>query len=179
MTTPKIRPVDSSDWEPIASIFNLFVEESSAAYLDRPVKDSFFRNRHVANLAYPFVVCEIEGETVGFAYLAPFHPASTMRRSATVTYFIHPAHTGKGIGTAFLLHLLEAGAAIGVANFIAHVSSLNPGSIRFHLRHGFTECGRFLDVGVKNGRPFDMVWLQLRQAVRRPAGRPVEAGGDP
>ncbi len=51
---------------------------------------------------------------------------------------------------------------LGITNFMAHVSSLNPGSVRFHLAHGFTDCGRFLNVGVKNGRSFDMVWLQLR-----------------
>ena len=49
---------------------------------------------------------------------------------------------------------------MGVDNFMAHISSLNEGSIRFHLRHGFTECGRFRRVGTKNGRDFDMVWMQ-------------------
>jgi len=43
----------------------------------------------------------------------------------------------------------------------AHISSLNEGSIRFHLRHGFTECGRFRRVGRKRGQDFDMVWMQL------------------
>jgi phosphinothricin acetyltransferase len=86
-----------------------------------------------------------------------------MRQSASITYFIHPEFTGMGIGTAFLEHLLEAGSALGITNFLAHISSLNTGSIRFHQRHGFTECGRFIDVGRKLDQSFDMVWLQRRE----------------
>ena len=159
-----IRPVLEPDWEPIAAIFNQFVTESFAAYPDKPVDMTFFRNRHAAHPTFPFVVAEIKGRVVGFAYLSPFHPASTMKQTANLTYFIHPDFTGGGIGTAFLEHLLEAGKTLGITNFMAHVSSLNPGSIRFHVAHGFTKCGSFINVGVKNGRSFDMVWLQKEQA---------------
>jgi phosphinothricin acetyltransferase len=159
----RIRSVLDADWKPIAAIFNHFVTDSFAAYPDQPVDESFFRDRHVANPLLPFVVAENRGRVVGFAYLSPFHPASTMRQSASITYFIHPEFTGMGIGTAFLEHLLEAGSALGITNFLAHISSLNTGSIRFHQRHGFTECGRFIDVGRKLDQSFDMVWLQRRE----------------
>jgi phosphinothricin acetyltransferase len=43
---------------------------------------------------------------------------------------------------------------------MAHISSLNEGSIRFHAARGFCECGRFRNIGIKHGRPFDMVWMQ-------------------
>jgi L-amino acid N-acyltransferase YncA len=158
-----IRAVSANDWEPITAIFNHFVTDSFAAYPDQPVDESFFRDRHNSNPTYPFVVVEIEGVVVGFAYLSPFHSASTIRRTAILTYFLHPEQTGRGIGTEVLEHLLQAGNSLGLTNFLAHVSSLNPGSVRFHLKHGFTECGRFLDVGEKDGHLFDMVWLQKRQ----------------
>ena len=159
-----IRPVIESDWDPITAMFNHFVTESFAAYPDRPVEAAFFRDRHVAQPMFPFVVAEMTGRVAGFAYLSPFHPVPTMSQTANLTYFVHPDRTGGGIGTAFLEHLLEAGKNLGIINFMAHVSSLNPGSIRFHIVHGFTECGRFINVGVKNGRSFDMVWLQKQQA---------------
>ncbi len=156
----RIRAVEDIDWEKITSIFNHFVTESYAAYPEQAVDQAFFKDRRAAHPEYPFVVAESQGEVVGFAYLSPFHPVPTMRHTASLTYFIHPVHTGQGLGTTFLKHLLEAGQAIGITNFMAHISSENEGSIRFHLRHGFTECGRFANVGVKKGRPFDMVWMQ-------------------
>lgn len=158
-----LRAVAEADWDAVTAIFNDSVTDSFAAYPDQPVDGSFFRDRRNSNPHYPFVVAEIDGTVVGFAYLSPFHSVSTMRHTATLTYFLRPGYTGRGIGTQLLEHLLQAGDTIGLTNFLAHVSSLNPGSIRFHLKNGFTECGRFFEVGEKNGHPFDMVWLQKRQ----------------
>lgn len=160
----EIRPVVEDDWGVVTGIFNHYVEATFAAYPDEPVERSFFPDRHAAHPAFPFLVAVLDGAVVGFAYLAPFHAAATMRRSATVTYFLDPDHTGMGIGSRLLSRLLEEGRNLGVENVMAHVSSLNEASIRFHLQHGFTECGRFVGVGSKRGQPFDMVWLQRTTA---------------
>lgn len=157
----QIRSVAATDWKSITAIFNHHVVESLAAYPEQPVGEAFFRDRHEAAPDFPFFVAETEdGRVVGFAYLSPFHPVATMKQSATVTYFLDPEWTGRGIGTIFLDRLLQEGRGQGITNVLAHISSENPGSIRFHLKHGFTECGRFVAVGVKNGHPFDMVWMQ-------------------
>jgi hypothetical protein len=47
-----------------------------------------------------------------------------------------------------------------IATILSSISSRNEGSIRFPARHGFLECGRFRDVGQKNGVLFDVVWMQ-------------------
>lgn len=155
-----IREVEERDWRAVTAIFNFFVTNSLAAYPERPVSGDVFRKKRLENADHPFVVAEIDGEIVGFAYLSPFHHASTMKRSATLTYFIHPESTGRGLGSRFLDLLINQGRDLGIVNFLAHISSANEGSIRFHSRHGFTECGRFLEVGEKTGRIFDMVWMQ-------------------
>lgn len=156
-----VRPVAERDWPAVTAIFNHFVTNSLAAYPKQPVSEKLFKERHLANPTYPFVIAETDGEVVGFAYLSPFHHASTMKRSATLTYFIHPESTGSGLGTRFLDLLIHEGRTLGITNFLAHISSANEGSIRFHERHGFIECGRFRKVGEKAGREFDMVWMQL------------------
>ena len=155
-----IRPVQDTDWPAVTEIFNHFVVNSPAAYPEEPVDPDFFRNKHEAVVEYPFVVVEADGRIIGFAYLSAVHPVSTMRRSAQVTYFILPNHTGQGLGNRLLELLLEEGRSVGVDNFMAHISSLNEGSIRFHTRHGFKECGCFRRVGTKHGQDFDMVWMQ-------------------
>jgi phosphinothricin acetyltransferase len=155
-----IRPVTDGDWQVVSDVFNEFVDLGMAAYPEEHVGQEFFAIRHRAAPDYPFVVVEAADRVVGFAYLSPFHPAATMRRSAQLTYFIRAAHTGRGLGTRLLDMLLSRGREMAVDNFLAHISSLNEGSIRFHRRHGFTECGRFRRVGTKHGRDFDMVWMQ-------------------
>lgn len=155
-----LRSARESDWGEVAAIFNEYVRDSFAAYPEEPVDASFFRQKAAASPSHPFVVAEEDGRVAGFAFLAPFHTASSFRHTATVTYFIRPGHTGRGIGSAFLSHLEAAGRRLGITILLAHVSSLNGGSLRFHLRHGFMECGRFERVGRKAGREFDVVWFE-------------------
>lgn len=155
-----IRAVEEQDWPAITAIFNHYVANSLAAYPDEPVSGDIFKEKHLANPTFPFLVAEKDGAVLGFAYLSPFHHASTMKRSATLTYFIHPESTGSGLGKRFLDRLIDAGRALAITNFLAHISSANIGSIRFHARHGFAECGRFLRIGEKSGLEFDMVWMQ-------------------
>jgi L-amino acid N-acyltransferase YncA len=157
-----IRTVEQADFPDVSAIFNYYIAESFAAYIEQAVADDFFRERRSAHPDYPFLVAEIAGNVIGFAFLAPFHPAPTMKHSATLTYFIHPDHTGRGIGSRFLDILVEQGQRLGITNYLAHISSRNPGSIKFHLSHGFVECGRMAQVGIKKGQPFDMVWVQKR-----------------
>jgi L-amino acid N-acyltransferase YncA len=155
-----IRLVNAHDWHAVTDVFNQFVDLSMAAYPEERVGSEFFASKHRVAPDYPFLVVEAAARVVGFAYLSPVHPVATMRRSAQLTYFILPEHTGKGLGERLLDLLLDRGREMGVDNFMAHISSLNEGSIRFHRRHGFSECGRFRRVGSKHGRDFDMVWMQ-------------------
>lgn len=156
-----VRPVAPDDWPAVTAIFNHYVKTSPAAYPDEEVAESFFRDRHQGAPDYPFLVALDGARIVGFGSLRSIHPAATLRRAAQLGYFLAPDCTGQGIGSRLLGELLEAGRRMGVDTFLAHISSLNDGSIRFHLRHGFTECGRFRRVGTKRGQDFDMVWMQL------------------
>ncbi len=153
-----IRMVEERDWRALTAVFNHFVTDSFAAYPEEPVSEDFFKKKHLDSPDFPFLVAETDGEVVGFAYLS--HPVPTMKRSASLTYFIHPKSTGAGLGSRFLDLLVTDGRRLGITNFLAHISSANEGSIRFHARHGFTECGRFLKIGEKHGQSFDMVWMQ-------------------
>jgi phosphinothricin acetyltransferase len=49
---------------------------------------------------------------------------------------------------------------MGLRTILAGISSLNPKSLAFHERQGFVQCGRFLNVGRKWGKDFDVVWMQ-------------------
>lgn len=168
----ELRPVTAADWPAVAAIFNQYVRGSFAAFPAEPVPEAFLRERHAQIGAYPFLVVEAAGRVVGFGFLGPFHWAPTLCRSGEVTYFLDREHTGSGIGGRLLAELLRRGAALGVRTVLARVSSLNEGSLRFHLRHGFRECGRFREVGEKEGRVFDMVWFQRDLPLSGAAGGP-------
>ncbi|MDQ7821633.1 MAG: N-acetyltransferase family protein [Candidatus Eremiobacteraeota bacterium] len=157
------EPLSEKNRKAVIDIFNYFVEESFAAYPEHRVDYDFFDVFLKMSEVYPGIaICDDIGATVGFALLRPYHPASTFTRTAEIGYFILPSFTGKGAGTKALHYLVREAEALGVDTIVASISSRNEESIRFHLKNGFTECGRLRRVGRKFGEDFDVVWMQKR-----------------
>ena len=100
------------------------------------------------------------GQVVGFGFLRPHYLADSSQKAAQVTYFILPAYTRQGLGTALLAFFVGEARKMGLDSLLANVSSRNRESLAFHLKHGFRECARFLKVGHKFGEDVDAVWLQ-------------------
>ena len=146
----------------VIDIFNYYIANEFAAYPEEPVGYDLFDRFLEMTQGYPSVVVEDNsGAVVGFAFLRPYHLASTFRRTAMITYFIMPEHTGKGLGTRILERFVQEARAMAIETILANASSRNEGSLRFHRRNGFRECGRFRRVGTKFGEDFDVVWMQL------------------
>jgi len=156
-----LNPVQPHDGKELVGIFNYYIENSFAAYPEHPVPLEVFDHLLEAGNNYPTVIARTkDGEVAGFGLLRPHNPMTAFRRTAEITYFIRPGETGKGLGSKMLGYLLEGAKKQGIATVLASISSLNEGSIRFHGRHGFVECGRFADVAEKKGMVFDTVWMQ-------------------
>ena len=156
----RLEPMGEAHRRAVIDIFNHYVRKSFAAYPEIPVGDETFDRFLEITRGYPAVVALTEaGEEAGFAFLRPWHHAATLRRTAEITYFLHPGHVRRGLGGTLLAHLIEAARPLGVDRLLASVSSRNPESLAFHRSHGFTECGRFPAVGYKFGRDFDIVWM--------------------
>ena len=158
-----ISPLSGDDREPVIDIFNYYVENTFAAYPEHNVPYQAFDMFLQMAKGYPAgVVQDQSGRVVGFGMLRSYNPLPAFARTAEATYFIHPDHTGKELGKMLLGYLEQGAAEKGITSILAGISSLNPGSIRFHRNNGFLECGRFRQVGKKKGQEFDIVWMQKR-----------------
>ena len=155
-----LRKLDDQDNKVVIDIFNYYIENSFAAYRQNKVDYSYFSVFKETIKDYPAYVAELNGEVIGFGFIHPYRRVDTFKNSSEITYFISSNHTGKGLGKKFLSHLERDAKQIGINTFLASISSLNKGSIRFHQQNGFTECGRFKAVGCKQGKEFDVVWMQ-------------------
>lgn len=149
----------------VIDIFNHFIRHSFAAYPEEPVDYPFFDNFLAISRGYPALVIKTgEQKVVGFGFMRPHHLADSLKRAAEVTYFILPENTRKGLGTAMLDLFVGEAEQRGIDSLLASISSRNEESIRFHLKNGFQECGRFIKVGRKFGEDFDVVWMQRHLA---------------
>jgi phosphinothricin acetyltransferase len=146
---------------PVMHIFNYFVLNSFAAYPEEPLPESAFEGFLQMSQDLPAVAAnEKTHGIVGFGFLHPLLPWSTFKRSLEITYFILPGYTNAGIGSQMLHLFIEKARSIPVDILMASISSKNEQSLRFHIKNGFVECGRFRNVGIKFGQCFDMVWMQ-------------------
>ena len=156
--------MDEGDREAVIDLFNHYIENSFAAYPEERVPYALFDQFMEMTKGYPAFTARDEareGHFVGFAFLRPYHPLRSFQRSAEVSCFIEPEYTRRGIGTNMLERIIADAKRKGIDSILANVSSLNEQSLRFHGRHGFSECGRFRKVAKKKGRDLDAVWMQL------------------
>lgn len=156
-----LEPMTAADRLPVIEIFNYYIENSFAAYLEHKVPYDFFDVLLKAGEGYAAIVAKNEaGEVLGFGLLKAYHPFPAFSKTAEISYFIKPGWTGKGIGDLMLTHLIRKADEKGITSLLASISSLNTPSIRFHERNGFVECGRFKKIGEKKGMRFDVVYMQ-------------------
>lgn len=156
-----LEPMAEEHREEVMGIFNHYVENTFQAYPEEKLPIAAYEMFLQIARSFPAVILRApDGRVAGFGMLRAFHPMPTFRHTAEVGYFLHPEHTGKGQGTRILAHLTQEAKNMGINMLVASISSENPGSLSFHQKKGFTECGRFRDVWRKKGRTLDMVWVQ-------------------
>lgn len=154
-------PLSSEHQTSVMAIFNHYVRTSLAAFPDHELPEAAFAMFLKMTEGYPaYVVADETGTVRGFGMVRAYHPMPTFARTAEISYFLHPDATGAGLGTMLLTRLLEDARGKRIATILACITADNEGSIRFHARHGFAECGRFRQVFVKQGAARDIVWMQ-------------------
>lgn len=160
-----IREASTEDIPGMLEVFNYYVENSFASYLETSVGPEFFQavqseKDQDKDERFPFYVIEKNGKIIGIGALRPYFPFPNFRHTGVVSYFILPEHTGKGLGSKMLGKLCTEAREKKMKSLLSNVSSKNEVSLNFHLKHGFIECGRFREAGTKFGKYFDIIWLQ-------------------
>ncbi|NTW69650.1 MAG: N-acetyltransferase [Chlorobiaceae bacterium] len=156
-----LEPVTLNDRVAIMDIFNFYTESGFAAYTEEPMPYELFESFIQYSSEYPAITARDEfDEVIGFGMLRPYSAIPVFASSAEMTCFLKNGYTGRGIGRS-ILECLEAEARrMAITSILVSISSLNEGSIRFHLNNGFRECGRLKEIGEKRGARFDVVYCQ-------------------
>jgi phosphinothricin acetyltransferase len=153
----------------VMDIFNYYVENSFAAYPEQKLPYEFFGKFLEMTRGYPAYVIKnnADGKVIGFCFLRAYNPMPIFRETAEISYFLDKDEAGKGIGKDALGLLEREGRKMGIKYILANISSRNDQSLHFHQKNGFIECGRFLNIGRKSGKDFDVVWMEkeIKQQV--------------
>ena len=124
----------------------------------------------------PYLVAELSGRVVGYAYAGPYRTRSAYRFTVENSIYVDPAQTGRGIGRKLLSELIAQCTALGYRQMIAVIGDIeNTASIKLHEALGFNLSGIFRSVGRKRGRWLDSVMMQLALGAGDKTDPPAKA----
>jgi L-amino acid N-acyltransferase YncA len=148
----------------ILDIFNHAIETSTALYDYHPrplsAMASWFETKRLND--FPVIGIESDdGQLMGFASYGTFRAWPAYKYTVEHAVYVHPAHTGKGLGKRLMQALIEAAQARHVHMMVGVIDSANAASIHLHRALGFDEAGTLKHAGFKFGRWLDVVMYQL------------------
>lgn len=99
-----------------------------------------------------YLVAELDGAVVGYAYASQHRAREAYRWSVDVTVYIDPAAHRRGIGRALYQRLLPILEQQGFHAAYAGIAQPNAASVGLHEALGFTHIGTYPEVGFKHGQ---------------------------
>lgn len=156
-----LRPAKAADAEGILKIYAPYVTDTAVSFeYDVPAPDEFAGRIETISERYPYLVCELEGETVGFAYASAHRERSAYMWNAELSVYIDKSHCRLGIGHSFYSALIEILKLQNIQTVYGGVAVPNENSEWLHKSLGFEAAGVYRKTGFKLGRWHDVVWYE-------------------
>jgi len=155
-----LRPALAKDLAEINEIYNYSVRHSTCTYQLKP--DTLAQRRawfRAHDTQHPVIVA-VCGGVVGWGALSKFHPRAAYRFTAEDSIYVRHDRQRRGIGRALLEELLVRGRRAGLHSVLAVIDAEQTHSMALHRRLGFVEAGKIREVGWKQERWLDVVYLQ-------------------
>ena len=168
-----IRPAKKADAARCAAIYAPYTEGAITYEYPAPDAAEIARRMEEVTAAYPWLVCERDGEVIGYAYAHRFRERMAFDWTVEMSIYLDRDALGGGIGTALYSALIELLAALGYVNAIGTVATPNPPSERLHEKCGFERLFCVERIGWKMGEWRDMTYYMLR--LNPPEGKPAPA----
>ena len=171
-----IRLATARDGEAVAAIYRPLVQATAISFeTTLPDRDEMARRIDETVRTYPWLVCEFDGATAGYAYAARHRVRGAYQWSVDTSVYIAETYRRRHIGRGLYASLFSILAAQGFFNAFAGIALPNPASVALHESMGFEPIGVYRRVGYKLDRWHDVGWWQLvlRQHEASP-GAPLD-----
>ena len=159
-----IRPATLADAASIVAIYNPYVLGTTISFEEQPVTvpEMAERIRKVGEQGLPWLVVELHGELLGYAYATRWRVRHAYRFAVETSVYFAAAARGQGLGSRLYRALLQALRALGVHMAIGGIALPNPASAALHEGLGFRQVATFHEVGWKAGRWLDVGYWELK-----------------
>jgi phosphinothricin acetyltransferase len=171
-----IRPVSKDDAADILAIYAPYITDTVISFETKvPTLEDFSKRIEKIQNDYPYLVCEVDGKVVGYAYASKHRERAAYKYSVEVSVYVASDYHHKGIGKALYGRLFDALSEYNYYSAYAGITLPNDKSIGLHKSFGFVEVGIYHNIGYKDGKWLDVIWLEK---PLKEYGIPPEKGGD-
>lgn len=154
-----LRFATPADAGALVAIYAPYILKTTITYeYEIPSVAEFARRIETYSAKYPYLVAELDGAPVGYAYACPLGSRPAFDWSVETAIYIREDCKGMGIGKALYQKLEAILQIMGIRTMTAAVATveredpyLTNASIAFHLRMGFTPVGTFHMRGASSG----------------------------
>jgi phosphinothricin acetyltransferase len=160
VSEPIIRQAEPRDAAAIAAIYGPFCTDSYWTFEEAAPTAAAMTER-LLSPTHPWLVCEIDGQTVGYAYAARFHERASYRWAVSVSLYLDERARGQGVGPALYRSLLELLKLQRYQTAYALISVGNDHSFHMHEKAGFARVGTLVKAGYKLGGWRDVSYWHL------------------
>lgn len=180
----RFERVTEADAEVLLDIYAPYVRDTAITFeYDVPSAEEFRTRIRNISARLPYIKAILDGETVGYAYAAPFRTRRAYDWAVEVTVYVRRDMRRRGIGSRLYEELAKSLHGIGVLSMMAWVAApeisdeyLTEASLNFHENVGFSLVGRFRNSGCKFGRWYDIACLEKVIGEHTPDPQPVRFG---
>jgi phosphinothricin acetyltransferase len=154
-----IRAALPNDAPAILEIYGPVVENTTISFeTARPSIPEMTKRISQSYPMFPFLVCQINGEIVGYAYAGAHRARAAYRWSADTTVYVHQNARKRGVARQLYAELIDTLTRQGYHVAFAGIALPNEASVKLHEAMGFSHLGTYLEVGYKQGRWVDVGW---------------------
>lgn len=118
--------------------------------------------------AYPWLVCERDGEILGYAYASRLRKRRAYQWTVELSVYVAESARGAGVGRGLYESLFAVLEHQGIYDAYAVTTMPNPETEAFHERLGFERLVDFPAMGHSNGEWRDVAWWR-RPLSEKPA----------
>lgn len=163
-----IRTAQISDAEELLKIYKPYIENTAVTFeYDVPSVEKFAERIKNTLAKYPYLVAEINGRIVGYAYAGVFKDRKAYDWSVETSIYVDLNNHRNGIGRLLyekLEEILKSQSITNVNACIAYTEHedehLHNDSVRFHEKLGYKTVGIFHKCAYKFDKWYDMVWME-------------------
>lgn len=169
-----LRLAEEKDAKAVLEIYAEYINDKTAGLeMTPPTCEEVGTRICLCQGMYPFLVAELSGEIVGYAYAIKHMEEAAFGYNAKVSMYAAKQHAGKGIGRALYEALEGILKAMGVINLYS-LTTFHPKGEYFHQGRGFMEAGRLRKAAFVHGKWRDLIYYEKSLALHEQSPQAVK-----